>query len=102
MFGLIGGGVVARELHGLDMNVYISSVRSGTDIDDLVAGIIKPVFFGIIIGLVSCYKGLSTKGGTVGVGISTTQAVVGSSICVIIADFFLSKILQSLLGTTLF
>src|SRR5258706_8701467 len=102
MFGLIGGGVVARELHGLDMNVYISSVRSGTDIDDLVAGIIKPVFFGVIIGLVSCYKGLSTKGGTVGVGISTTQAVVGSSICVIIADFFLSKILQSLLGTTLF
>ncbi len=102
MFGLIGGGIVAHQLHGLDLNIYISSVRTGTNIDDLVAGLLKPVFFGIIIGLISCYKGLSTKGGTVGVGISTTQAVVTSSINVIIADFFLSKIFQSVLGSTLF
>jgi len=102
MFGLIGGGVVAKQLHGLDLNVYISSVRTGTDVDDLIAGIVKPIFFGVIIGLISCYKGLSTKGGTVGVGISTTQAVVASSINVIVADFFLSKVLQSVLKGTLF
>ncbi len=102
MFGLIGGGMVARQLHGLDLNIYISSVRTGTNIDDLVGGLVKPIFFGIIIGLISCYKGLSTKGGTAGVGISTTQAVVVSSITVIIADFFLSKIFQSLLSSTLF
>jgi phospholipid/cholesterol/gamma-HCH transport system permease protein len=102
MFGLIGGGVVAKQLHGLDLNVYVSSVRTGTNVDDLIAGIVKPIFFGAIIGLISCHKGLSTKGGTVGVGISTTQAVVASSINVIVADFFLSKILQSLLKGTLF
>ena len=102
LFGLIGGGIVARQLHGLDMNVYISSVRTGTDIGALVTGIIKPIFFGLIIGLVSCHKGLTTKGGTEGVGISTTQAVVLSSICVIIADFFLSKVLQAAVGSTLF
>lgn len=102
MFGLIGGGLVARQLHGLDLNVYISSVRTGTAIEDLVTGIVKPVFFGVIIGLISCYKGLNTKGGTVGVGISTTQAVVAASINIIIADFFLSKILQSLMKSTLF
>ncbi len=102
MFGLIGGGVVARQLHGLDLNVYISSVRTGTNIEDLLTGLVKPIFFGIIIGLISCYKGLNTKGGTVGVGISTTQAVVSSSINIIIADFFLSKILQSTFGQTLF
>ena len=102
MFGLIGGGVVAKQLHGLDLNVYIASVRTGTNIEDLLTGLIKPIFFGIIIGLVSSYKGLNTKGGTVGVGISTTQAVVMSSINIIIADFFLSKILQSAFGTTLF
>lgn len=102
VFGLIGGGIVARQLHGLDMNLYISSVRTGTDIGALVTGIIKPVFFGLIIGLVSCHKGLSTTGGTVGVGISTTQAVVVSSISIIIADFFLSKVLQSLMDSTLF
>lgn len=102
VFGLIGGGIVARQLHGLDMNIYISSVRTGTDIGALLTGIIKPIFFGLIIALISCYKGLTTTGGTVGVGVSTTQAVVASSINVIIADFFLSKVLQGAVGTTLF
>ncbi len=102
LFGLIGGGIVAKQIYGLDQSVYIASVRTGTTIDDLIAGIIKPIFFGILIGLISCYKGLSTKGGTVGVGVSTTQAVVISSIWVIIADFFLSKLLQTALSSTLF
>ncbi|MBK6721878.1 MAG: ABC transporter permease [Acidobacteria bacterium] len=101
-FGLLGGGIVANQIYGLDTNVYISSVRTGTDINALITGVIKPIFFGLIIGLVSCHKGLTTKGGTVGVGVSTTQAVVISSICIIISDFFLSKVLQSLMGTTLF
>ncbi len=100
--GLIGGGLVAKQLFGLDINTYISSVRTGTNVNDIVAGMIKPIVFGGIIGLVSCYKGLSTTGGTVGVGLSTTQAVVSSSINIIIADFFLSKILQSALSSTLF
>lgn len=102
LFGLIGGGIVANQIYGLDTNAYVSSVRAGTSIDDLIAGIIKPIVFGILIGLISCHKGLSTTGGTVGVGVSTTQAVVVSSISVIIADFFLSKLLQSVLGSTLF
>ncbi len=102
LFGLIGGGIVANQLYGLDINLYVSSVRTGTDIGALVTGIIKPIFFGVIIGLISCYKGLSTTGGTVGVGVSTTQAVVASSINIIIADFFLSKLLQSLMDSTLF
>lgn len=102
LFGLVGGGIVANQIYGLDTNVYISSVRSGTDVTDLVTGVIKPIFFGLLIGLLSCHKGLSTKGGTAGVGVSTTQAVVLSSICVIIADFFLSKLLQTALGSTLF
>lgn len=102
LFGLIGGGIVAKLIYGLDTNVYVSSVRTGTDINALITGIIKPVFFGLIIALISCHKGLTTKGGTVGVGISTTQAVVASSINVIVADFFLSKLLQSALGSTLF
>ncbi|MFT3745315.1 MAG: ABC transporter permease [Pyrinomonadaceae bacterium] len=102
LFGLIGGGIVAKFIYGLDTNVYVSSVRTGTDINALITGVIKPVFFGLIIALISCHKGLTTKGGTVGVGISTTQAVVASSINVIVADFFLSKLLQSALGSTLF
>ncbi len=102
MFGLIGGGLVARQLHGLDTAVYVQSVRAGVAIGDLIGGLVKPLTFGLIIALVSCYKGLSTTGGTVGVGRSTTNAVVLSSVNIIIADFFLSKILQNIFSSTLF
>lgn len=102
VFGLIGGGIVAANLFGLDSSVYITSVRTGVDISDVLGGIIKPIFFGLIIGLVACHKGLSTTGGTVGVGRSTTSAVVISSIVVIIADFFLSKVLQGFFDSTIF
>lgn len=98
IFGLLGGGVVASSLFGQDSNVYISSVRNGITIEDLIGGIIKPLFFGLIIGSIACYKGLTTSGGTVGVGRSVTSAVVLSSIVVIIADFFLSRGLQHILG----
>jgi phospholipid/cholesterol/gamma-HCH transport system permease protein len=102
IFGLVGGGIVALQIYGLDSGVYIASVRNGVDIEDLLGGIIKPVLFGLIIGIISCYKGLNTKGGTVGVGVSTTNAVVVSSITVIIADFFLSKALQGFFSNTIF
>lgn len=98
VFGIIGGGVVANTLYAQDYNVFLTSVRNGITIQDVFGGAIKPLFFGLIIGSISCYKGLSTTGGTVGVGRSTTSAVVMSSIVVIIADFFLSRALQHLLG----
>ncbi len=98
IFGIIGGGIVVTSIFNLDINVYVTSVRFGISTQDLIGGIIKPVFFGLIIGVVSCHKGLSTTGGTVGVGRSTTNAVVLASIWVIIFDFFLSKAIQSIFG----
>lgn len=97
IFGIIGGGIVASGLFNQDYNVYITSVRTGITTEDLIGGIIKPLFFGLLIGSIACYKGLSTRGGTVGVGRSTTNSVVISSITVIIFDFFLSKALQTIL-----
>lgn len=95
--GLIGGGVVANQLFSLSQNVYITAVRGGITVDDVIGGIIKPVVFGLIISSIACYKGLTTSGGTVGVGRATTSAVVLASIWVIIADFFLTRILQVIL-----
>lgn len=98
VFGIIGGGIVASGIFNLDYNAYITSVRAGISVEDVFGGVIKPVFFGLIIGSISCYKGLSTTGGTVGVGRSTTNSVVLSSIVVIIFDFFLSRAINSILG----
>lgn len=96
--GIGGGGTVSTTLYGMPMGTFIASVRDGITTDDIVGGVVKPFFFAIIIGSIACYKGLSTTGGTVGVGRSTTQAVVTASIVVIIADFFLARGLQYILG----
>ncbi|MBA2335001.1 MAG: ABC transporter permease [Acidobacteriota bacterium] len=98
IFGIIGGGTVAFYIFEQDYNVFINSVRNGITSDDLIGGVIKPFFFGLIIGGIACHKGLSTTGGTVGVGRSTINAVVLSSIWVIIFDFFLAKAIQTVLG----
>lgn len=98
MFGIIGGGIVASLLFNQDYNSFFTSVRYGITIEDIFGGVIKPIFFGLIIGSVACYKGLDTSGGTVGVGRATTSAVVMSSIVIIITDFFLSRALQYFFG----
>ncbi len=98
IFGIIGGGTVASYIFGQDYEVFFASVRNGITSNDILGGVIKPVFFGLIIGGISCHKGLSTTGGTVGVGRSTINAVVLSSIWVIIFDFFLAKAIQMVLG----
>jgi phospholipid/cholesterol/gamma-HCH transport system permease protein len=97
MVGLVGAAFVGKQLFGLDYNAFMSTARVGIEIQDLIGGITKPFFFGFIIAIISCHKGLSTSGGTVGVGRATTNAVVLSSIVIIIADFFLSRVIQVLL-----
>ncbi len=96
--GIIGGGITSKYIFNLDVTLFISSVRDGVTTKNLIVSLVKPFFFGLIIGSVSCYKGLSTTGGTVGVGLSTTRSVVLSSIVIIITDFFLTRALQNILG----
>jgi phospholipid/cholesterol/gamma-HCH transport system permease protein len=60
--------------------------------------LIKPVLFGFVISTVGCYFGMSTRGGTQGVGRSTTQAVVVASVLILVVDFFVTKLLIAVLG----
>ena len=100
VLGIFGGWVTAVMLYSVSSSVFISAVRDGITTDDLIGGIVKPIVFSLIIGTIACRQGLSTEGGTVGVGRSTTRAVVMASIIVIIADYFLAKALQVILGTS--
>jgi phospholipid/cholesterol/gamma-HCH transport system permease protein len=100
MVGIGGGWATATALYNIPSAMFINSVRDGMTTDDLIGGIVKPIAFALIIGAVACRQGLATEGGTVGVGRSTTRAVVLASILVIIADYFLAKALQVILGTT--
>jgi phospholipid/cholesterol/gamma-HCH transport system permease protein len=98
VIGIVGGWAVASSLYGMASSTYVTSVRDGITTDDIIGGVIKPIVFALIIGTIACYKGLNTEGGTVGVGRSTTRSVVTASIVVIVADFFLARALQYILG----
>jgi len=100
VLGIVGGWVTAVVLYSVSSTVFISAVRDGITTDDMIGGVVKPLVFSLIIGTIACRQGLNTEGGTVGVGRSTTRAVVMASIVVIIADYFLAKALQVILGTT--
>jgi len=63
---------------------------------DFFSGILKTIFFGLIVAIVGCYIGINSSGGTQGVGNSTTKSVVISLVSIIIADFFLTKIFLNL------
>jgi phospholipid/cholesterol/gamma-HCH transport system permease protein len=65
---------------------------------DVVEGLVKPLFSGFIIATIGCYYGLKTTGGTRGVGKSTTQAVVASSVLIILMDFLVTQLMIGIFG----
>lgn len=96
LFGLVGGWIVSFYTLQLNTSLFWSTALRSLDYNNALEGLVKPVAFGFIVGMVGCFFGLRTRGGTRGVGRSTTQAVVTASIMVIVADFFLSKIILEL------
>jgi phospholipid/cholesterol/gamma-HCH transport system permease protein len=95
--GMIGGGVVAVTQLQVAWSVYRTSVIDGLYVEDAWMGIIKPFVLGFVIVSIGCHVGLRTKGGTQGVGRATTQAVVAASVAVLTVDFFLTRLLFSVM-----
>jgi phospholipid/cholesterol/gamma-HCH transport system permease protein len=91
--GLIGGYLVARFTLRLATSLYWHSALDAIKVHDLFMGLAKPLVFGYIIVTVGCYQGLTTTGGTRGVGESTTQSVVTASIMILASDYFLNLLI---------
>lgn len=92
VIGVTGGFLIAASQYKIDSTFYWTSVFDALKYMDVVVGVIKPVFFGFIIAMVGSFMGLTTHGGTVGVGRSTTESVVFSSILILVSDFFITKL----------
>jgi phospholipid/cholesterol/gamma-HCH transport system permease protein len=92
VLGIAGGMLLAQAQFGIDPAFYMQTITTTVQMDDFVSGIYKTFFFGALIAQVGCFAGLRTTGGTVGVGRSTTRAVVGASIGVLVMDFFLTQL----------
>lgn len=93
IIGIAGGALVATLELNITWHSYLRSVITFVTIKDVVDGLIKASVFGFMLVSIACYKGLHARGGTEGVGMATTEAVVTSSILILISDFFLTKLL---------
>src|SRR5256885_1886929 len=98
LVGLAGGLMVAKLFLALDARQYWSNAWEVLVLQDVFMGLLKPTLFGFIIATVGCYYGMTAKGGTQGVGRATTQAVVAASVFILVTDFFVTKLLISILS----
>ena len=90
LVGILGSYVVGVHFLGIPEGPFLYRLKLYVDLDDIFQGLIKAAVFGVVLALISCFKGYQTEGGAEGVGKSTTQAVVYSSVTVLVLDYFLS------------
>src|SRR5271155_3195305 len=96
--GTLGGAFVSVVMLGQDGSQYFHTAYQTLRYPDILQGLFKPLVFGFIIASIGCFYGMTTRGGTQGVGRSTTQAVVWSSILIIAVDFFISRLMIGIFG----
>jgi len=94
--GLIGGFAIAYLSIGLTASQYWTNAYQALEYNDVVQGLLKPFVFAFIISLVGCFYGLRTSGGTQGVGLATTKAVVVSSVWVFVVTSLVTRIFVNL------
>ncbi len=97
MIGITAGYIVGVFLFGIDPAYAYYNMKKYTEDTDLIIGIIKSFMFGGILALIGCYKGMTCGEGAEGVGRATTEAVVYSSITILVSNFFLTLTLSELL-----
>jgi phospholipid/cholesterol/gamma-HCH transport system permease protein len=86
------GGYIMSSGYGINPTMYLKGIPQFMVFQDLIEGLVKPTVFGLLIAMTGCYVGLNTRGGAEGVGNAAKQAVVVSSVLILIFDFFLTKI----------
>jgi phospholipid/cholesterol/gamma-HCH transport system permease protein len=91
--GIFGGYLVGVELLGMSEGTYFGEMQSFVDMSDLMTGFWKSLSFGIIVTWVCTYKGFHCGHGAEGVARATTQAVVLSSVLILVWDYFLGSVL---------
>jgi phospholipid/cholesterol/gamma-HCH transport system permease protein len=98
IIGIFGGMLITVLQENISVFSFLSQTIDSIRMVDFIGGMIKTIFFSILIGVVCCFKGFNTSGGSLGVGKFTTEAVALSSILVIVANFLLTKIIINIWG----
>ena len=91
--GIYGGYVVGVDLLNVNAGVYWNSVETSVEWKDVYGGIWKSISFGLIVSWVCCYKWYYTEMSAEGLGTATTEAVVLTSVLILVWDYFLTSVL---------
>jgi phospholipid/cholesterol/gamma-HCH transport system permease protein len=90
LMGVLGGAFIAIHFYRIDSHFYWAHSREFVGLWDIGVGLVKSLFFGAALSLISCHRGFRGRGGSAGVGEAATQAFVLSFIAILALDFFLS------------
>jgi phospholipid/cholesterol/gamma-HCH transport system permease protein len=97
VIAIMGGWVIAVFVAHITSSTYISTVNAQLTFGNIFMGLLKPVVFAFAIAFISCYKGFTTSGGTKGVGKSTNESVMITSITILIINYVLTKLVWTFL-----
>src|ERR1700704_5676560 len=92
LIGLSGGYVFSVFLQGVNPGAFINGLTILTGLGELVLAFIKAMLFGVVAGLVGCYRGLTVQGGPKGVGIAVNETVVYAFICLFVINVIATAI----------
>ena len=92
VIGIFGGYLVGVRLLGLNTGTYFGEMSNYLEMKDILGGIYKALTFGLIIGWVCCYKGYHSRFGAEGVSAATTQAVVNTSVLILVWDYLVTTV----------
>jgi phospholipid/cholesterol/gamma-HCH transport system permease protein len=93
IIGIMGGWLVGVQSLGFNGTAYLQNTEIFLDSKDIISGLIKASAFGFIITLMGCFHGFHSKGGAQGVGKSTMNAVVSSSILILATNYIMTNLL---------
>lgn len=96
LVGIYGGLLVAVYDLQITAHTYYQSLKYTILIKDVLDGLVKGAIFGFLFISLACFKGLRTRGGTEGVGLTTTSSVVTGCIVIFVSNFFITKALLML------
>lgn len=93
VLGLVGGWIVAAGMFAMDSSGYFSSLESAIDFrEDVVGSFLKALVFGLLLALISTYRGCTSAPSSEGVSAATTKTVVQASVAILVFDFFLTSL----------
>jgi phospholipid/cholesterol/gamma-HCH transport system permease protein len=90
--GIFGSYLICVNKLGITSSMYLNVTYEALKYKDLFTGLIKTIFFGMLIAFISCYEGFNVQGGAEGVGNATRKSVVKSFIMIVVADCFFTAL----------